>query len=257
MKLTEENYFSSDANMFYTGSTQIKDFLKCEECALAKLKGNWESLPTKSMQVSSYIDASISGTLKEFKEKNSNIFLKSGDLKSDYKIAEDVVNQIKDDPMFYKYVSGEPQKIFTGEISNVPVKIKIDSYHEGKCIVDLKAIANFDLIWNERAHKKENFINYYDYVLQGALYQEIVRQNTGLKLPFIIAATTKQKYAKRALLQIPQDELDLKLVFLKSYLPRVQALKQGVQIPTNCNECEYCVSKLKTKKIFYYDDFFS
>lgn len=54
----------------------------------------------------------------------------------------------------------------TGEISGVPVKIKIDSYHPGKAIVDLKAMANLDLLWNEKTHQKENFVDFYDYVLQ-------------------------------------------------------------------------------------------
>lgn len=54
----------------------------------------------------------------------------------------------------------------TGEISGIPVKIKIDAYHKNKVIVDLKAIANLSLIWNEKLHQKQNFIDYYDYVLQ-------------------------------------------------------------------------------------------
>jgi hypothetical protein len=164
--LTEENYFNQENNMKYTGSSQIKDFIKCEACALAKLKGEWQEEKSKAMMVSSYIDAAISGELDIFKEQNPEIFLKNGELKADYKIAEDVIKQMQDDPLFMKYLSGEPQVIMTGEISGVPVKIKIDSYHEGKCIVDLKCMANLDLLWNEKTHQKENFIDYYDYVLQ-------------------------------------------------------------------------------------------
>lgn len=255
-KLNEENYFSKENNMKYTGSTQIKDFLKCESCAMAKLNGEWEEEKSKAMLVSSYIDEAISGTLNNFKEKNPEIFLKNGDLKADYKLAEQVLEQMKSDEMFMKYLNGEHQVIMTGEISGVPVKIKIDSYHKDKCIVDLKAMANLDLIWNDALHKKENFIDSYDYVLQAALYQEIVRQNTGKKLPFIIAVTTKQKYSRRALLQIPQEKMDLKLEFLKEYLPYMQSLKQGKKEPSNCDECDYCISKQKCDKIYYYDDYF-
>lgn len=257
MELTENNYFDQENNIKYTGSSQIKDFLKCEACALAKLKGEWLEEKSKAMMVSSYIDAAISGELDIFKEQNSEIFTKQGELKADYKIAEDVIEQMKDDPMFMKYLSGKPQVIMTGEISGVPVKIKIDSYHEGKCIVDLKCMANLDLIWNEKTHQKENFIDNYDYVLQAALYQEIVRQNTGLQLPFIIAVTTKQKYSQRALLQIPQEKLDLKLEFLKEYLPHIQALKEGKIEPSECGHCDYCISKQKTEQIWYYDDYFN
>ncbi len=37
MKVTQKNYFSKEASKIYTGSTEIKEFLKCESCALAKI----------------------------------------------------------------------------------------------------------------------------------------------------------------------------------------------------------------------------
>lgn len=159
--LTEETYFSPENNMKYTGSSQIKDFIKCPAYAMAKLKGEWVEEKSKPMLVSSYIDAAISNELDFFKEQNPEIFTKQGELKADYKIAEDVITQMKNDTMFYKYLSGEPQVIMTGEISGVPVKIKIDSYHKDKLLVDEKAMGSLDLLWNEKTHQKENFIDYY------------------------------------------------------------------------------------------------
>jgi hypothetical protein len=90
----------------------------------------------------------------------------------------------------------------------------------------------------------------------GTIYQEIVYQNTGKRLPFILAACTKQKYSQRALLQIPQQELDLKLEFLKQYLPHLQDLKQGKVQPTSCNHCNFCISRQKVDRIWYYNDYF-
>lgn len=256
MKLTEENYFSKEASKIYTGSSEIKNFLKCESCALAKLNGEWQEEKSKAMLVSSYIDEAISGTLDKFKEQNPEIFLKNGELKVDYKIADEVLKQMQDDEIFMKYLNGEHQVIMTGEISGVPVKIKIDSFHKDKAIVDLKAMANLDLIWNDKTKQKENFIDYYQYTIQAALYQEVVRQNTGKQLPFIIAACTKQKYSQRALLQIPQQIIDNELLFLQNYLPHLQDLKQGKIKPISCNNCEWCISKQKCNKIYFYDDYF-
>ena len=253
--LTNENYFKKENQIKYTGSSQIKDFLSCESCALAKLKEEWQEETNKAMQISSYIDAAISNELEQFKLENPDIFTKLGALKSEYQLAEDVLSQARQDEMFMKYLNGEHQVIMTGEISGVPVKIKIDSYHKDKCIVDLKAVKDFNLIWNEETRQKENFIIYYDYILQGALYQEIVRQNTGKQLPFIIAACTKEKYSQRALLQIPQEEMDLKLQFLEQYLPHLQDLKQGKIEPTECGKCDYCKSKKKCTQLYYYNDF--
>lgn len=253
--LNNDNYYDREMQIKYTGSTQIKDFLQCEACALAKLNGEFEEEKSKAMLVSSYIDSYFSKELDQFKEQNPDIFTKNGELKSDYKLAEEVIRQIEDDPMFLKYLSGEPQKIMTGEISGVPVKIKIDSFHD-KVIVDLKCMANLALAWNEETHTKENFIDNYKYTLQAALYQEIVRQNTGKQLPFIIAVATKQKYSQRLLLQIPQEKMDFELEFLKNYLPHIQALKEGKESPTSCEHCDYCISKKKTTQIYFYDDYF-
>lgn len=254
--LTNDNYFSSDAQQIYTGSSEIKAFLECEACALAKIKGEWIEETSKNMLVSSYIDAWMSDELEEFKELNPDIFLKSGELKADYKLANNVIEQIKADPMFLKYISGQNQVIMTGEISGVPVKIKIDSFFPDKAIVDLKSMATLDLQWSDKEKKKLNFIDNYRYTLQAALYQEIVRQNTGKQLPFIIAVCTKEKYSRRALLQIPQDIMDSELQFLKEYLPHLQKVKTGEITPTTCNECDYCISRQKVDCIYYYDDFF-
>lgn len=93
--------------------------------------------------------------------------------------------------------------------------------------------------------------------LQAALYQEICYQNTGKKLPFIIAVATKEKYSRRALLQIDQETMDREMQFLKEYLPHLQAVKQGKIKPTSCGTCPYCISKQKTTQIYWYQDFFN
>lgn len=130
MELTEENYFSKEASQIYTGSSEIKDFLKCESCALAKLRGKWIEESSTALKQSSYVDAWMGDELEDFKKENPDIFTKQGTLKCEYKIAEEIIEQIKQDSMFLKYIkSGENQVIMTGEISNVPVKIKIDCFH--------------------------------------------------------------------------------------------------------------------------------
>lgn len=257
IKINNTNYFSKEICEIYTGSSEIKSMLQCEACTLAKLRGEWIEESSMALKQSSYIDAWMSNELEDFKKENADVFTKQGTLKSEYKLAENIIEQIKEDSMFMKYITaGENQVIMTGEISNVPIKIKIDCYHKDKCITDLKCVKDFNLIFNEKTKQKENFIDYYQYTIQAALYQEIVKQNTGKQLPFIIAACTKQKYSQKALLQIPQQELDLKLEFLKQYLPHLQDLKQGRVQPTSCDHCDYCISKKKVDRIWYYDDYF-
>ena len=232
--LVEENYFSKENNLKYCGSSQIKSFLDCEARTMAELKGEWQQEPSKALLIGSYVDNAVSGTLDIFKAQNPDIFKKDGSLKSEFVQADYILNRIERDELFMKYISGDHQTIMTGEIANVPIKIKIDSYFPDKAIVDLKVVKDFQPIWNDETKMKENFIDYWKYTLQAALYQEIVRQNTGKQLPFIIAACTKQEFSERALLSIPQEELDFKLEFLKKYLPHIQELKEGKIKPSYC-----------------------
>lgn len=256
MILTEENYFSQEAEKFYTGSTQIKNFLKCEAEALAKINGEWVEEKSDALIQSSYIDEYFSGTLDNFKLEHPEIFTQKGELRANYKQLDDIIAQTEKDKMFMKYINGKHQVIMTGEIAGVPVKIKIDSFHEHKCIVDLKAIKDLKLIWNEDLKIKENFIDHYDYVLQAAIYREIVRQNTGEVLPFVIAVLTKEKYSERALLNIPDDLMNEKLAFLEEILPHIKDLKDGVIQPTECGKCDYYKSLAKVNNVLDYKDYF-
>lgn len=256
MKLTEDNYFSKEAEAFYTGSTQIKNFLKCEAETMAKINGKWVEETSDALIQSSYIDEYFSGTLDKFKVEHPEIFTQKGELRANYKQLDDIIAQAENDKKFMQYINGKHQVIMTGEIAGVPIKIKIDSFHEGKVIVDLKAIKDLKPIWNEELKIKENFIDHYDYILQAALYQEIVRQNTGEKLRFVIAVLTKEKYSERALLKIPQELMDKKIAFLEEYLPHIKELKDGIIQPTECEKCDYYKSLAKVTKIFNYNDYF-
>lgn len=166
--LNHENYFSKENNIKYAGSSQIKSFISCEQAALAELTGEWVKEKTESLLVSSYLDEKISGSLDKFKDSNPEIFTKQGDLKSQYKHIEEIYDEINSErnAMFKKYLSGQHQTIMVGEISGVPIKIKIDSYFPEKAIIDLKCVKDFNLIFNEKTKKREDFITYYDYILQ-------------------------------------------------------------------------------------------
>ena len=124
-KITNKNYFSQEISQIYTGSSEVKSMLACESATLAKLRGEWIEEPSTALKQSSYVDAWMGDELEDFKKENPDIFTKQGTLKCEYKIAEEIIEQIKQDSMFLKYIkSGENQVIMTGEISNVPVKIK-------------------------------------------------------------------------------------------------------------------------------------
>ena len=252
--LVEENYFDMSNELKYCGSSQIKSFMDCEARTMAKIKGEWEEETTTALLVGSYVDAAISGTLDIFKAKHPEILKKDGTLKSDYVKADYILNRIQRDELFMKYISGNHQTIMTGEIANVPIKIKIDSYFPNKVIVDMKCVRDFEPVWNSETKTRENFIDYWKYTLQGALYQEIVRQNTGKKLPFYIAAVTKENQPDIAVVGIPDEELEKQLEIIKEVLPTIGNIKNGVIAPKRCEKCDYCKYTKKLDKVIDYRD---
>ena len=252
--ITEETYFSKENELKFCGSSQIKSFMDCEARTMAKINGEWEEEPSTALLVGSYVDSAVSGTLDIFKAKHPEILKKDGSLKAEYVKADYILNRIERDELFMKYISGDHQTIMTGEIANVPIKIKIDSYFPDKAIVDLKCVKDFEPVWNNETKMKENFIDYWKYTLQGALYQEIVRQNTGKRLPFYIAAVTKENEPDIVVAGIPDEVLDIELEKIKEILPKIKMIKDGILEPTRCEKCDYCKwTKTLTKVLDYRD----
>ena len=243
MKLTQRNYFSTKANKEFMSVSQFKAFEKCPNAALAEIKGKYKREKTTSLLVGSYVDAWAEGTLDKFKEENPEIFKKDGTLKAEYIHAEVIIERIKKDKFFMKHLSGKKQVIMTGTINGVAVKIKIDSLLPDK-IVDLKIMKDFE----SQYHAEKGVLpwfEYWGYDLQGAVYQEIVRQNTGLKLPFYLAAATKEKTPDIDVVLLNQQMLDFALEHFSTDVPMYDAIKKGVIEPERCEKCEYC----KTTKV--------
>lgn len=238
MKLTQRNYFSKKANKEFMSVSQFKSFEKCQTAALAEINGKHKREMTTSLLVGSYVDAYFEGTLDAFIRKTPEIFKKDGTLKAEYIQADAIIKRIERDKLFMKYLSGEKQVIMTGTINGVKVKIKIDSLLPDK-IVDLKIVKDFQNIWHEEKGSLPWF-EYWEYDMQGAVYQEIVRQNTGLVLPFYLAAATKEKTTDIDIVHIGQNYLDFALDRFKRDVELYDAIKLGFVEPERCEKCEYC-----------------
>ena len=246
MKLTQENYFSREADRKYLSVSQYKNFVGtlgrpgCEAEAIAKLNGEWEMKKTTSLMVGSYVDSHFEGTLSLFKAHNPDIFTKQGALKSEYRRAEEVINRIERDNYFMLHMQGEKQVIMTGELFGAEWKIKMDSYFPDTLIVDLKCMKSLrEANWVKDSGYM-NFITYWGYDLQGAIYQKIVEINTGKKLPFKIAAASKEEYPDIAVIQVEQSLMDAALAEVESNVPKILALKNGEIEPMRCEMCDYC-----------------
>lgn len=254
MQLCAENYYSTIANYEYMSVSQYKDFVgtygkvACEEQALAKLKGKWVEEKSTALLVGGYVDAYFEGTLHEYMQMNPQIFKQDGELKSEYIHANRIIERIERDSYFMRTLSGEKQVIMTGEIGGVKWKIKMDSFLPDIAIVDLKIV--------ESVHKHKwvpdigylDFVRYWGYDIQGAVYQEVVRQNTGKKLPFYISAATKEKVPRIRVIQVPQSILTDALKSTELALPHVLDVKYGRIQPIRCELCDYCAETHVIKK---------
>ncbi len=234
--ITNENYFSKENQMKYFGSSQFKSFMDCEAATMAEINGEYIREKTVSLLVGSYVDAHFEGTLDIFSAQNPEIFTGKGELRSNFSQANEIIARIERDEMFMRYLSGEHQVIKTGELFGYPWKIKIDSYHPGKAIVDLKIMKDFEPVWVS-GHGKVHFIDAWRYDLQGAIYAAV----EGNGLPFYIAAATKETNgADIEIFHIPQQKLDTALKIVEAYIDRFADIKAGKIEPARCGRCPYC-----------------
>lgn len=246
MKLTAENYHSNVANYHFCSVSQYKDFCGsygkkgCEKTALAKIAGKYIPKKTTALLVGGYVDAYFEGTLGKYKEENPECFKKDGGLKAEYVKADKIIERVTQDRVFMKYMSGQKQVIMTAEMFGVPFKIKMDSYLPGQAIVDLKVVESIRKAKWTGDSAPMDFIEYWGYDIQGAVYQKVVEIITGKKLPFFIAAATKEDATDFEVIRVPQTKLDAAIAAVKTNLPRIQRLKSMQEEPTACETCEYC-----------------
>ena len=241
MKLTNENYFSPEAMREYWSVSQFKSFLKCEACGLAEVRGLYKQEETKSLLIGKYVDAYFSDEMPKFlNESGHKMLKKNGELLADFSHANDIIKRIESDPMMMEYLTGDKQTIMTAELFGVPWKIKIDVYN-GERIVDLKCMKDFEEIY-EPGYGRRSWIEYWGYDIQGAIYQKVVELNTGKRLPFYIAAVTKEKVPDIDLIQIPQSYLDTAYKIVEAHIDRLDLVKTGIVEPSRCERCDYCKS---------------
>ena len=129
----------------------------------------------------------------------------------------------------------------TGELFGCKWKIKMDSYLPGSAIVDLKIVESLVKPKWVRDTGYLDFVRYWGYDIQGAVYQEIVRQNTGKKLPFFIAGATKEKPEPDIrVIKVEQHYLDEAMSMVQANMPRILRVKNGEDTPDRCELCDCC-----------------
>ncbi len=239
MILTNENYYSSEANQAFMSVSSYKTFQKCEAMAMAEIRGEWTRPQTTALLVGSYIDSWFEGTLDEFCKAHPEIYTKTGKLKADFLQAEELIEFVKRDPMFMRYMAGKKQVIITAELFGTPWKIKIDSYHPDK-IVDLKVMRSMERIMGK------SFVEHWGYDLQMAIYSAV----EGRDLATYLAVVTKQDPPDKEIISVPRWRRVELLEDVERKMPHILAVKRGEIPPMRCGVCEYCrATKMLTEPI--------
>lgn len=235
MRLTKSNYYSQEMNQKYWSASFVKSMLNCPASALAELRGEYERPKTSALMVGSYVDEALTGNLDKFKAEHPEILKKDGTLKADYVLAEEMIARAKSDETFMRFMKGRHQSIKTGTIDGIPFKAKFDIYVPGERIVDLKTVKDTQPVYKQ-GMGKVNFADAWNWVLQMAIYQHL----EGHGLPCYLAVITKESPCDIALIQIEQYRMDAELQFLRSILPKLDAMRSGIIEPDRCDSCAYC-----------------
>lgn len=257
MILTQENYYSTEANMAYMSASQYKAFCQCEAAALAELQGEWVQPSTQALLVGGYIDAWFAGELPVYQAQHPELFKRDGTLKAEYLKAQDVIARMESDELYSMLMSGQKQVVRTGLIAGVPFKVKIDSLLDAAAcrqiaeefpgaapalgfgdgaIVDQKVMRDLGDVWSDEERRMVPFAQAWGYDIQGAIYQAV----EGHMMPFILAVGTREEPADLAALYIPDDALRAKLYEVEDLAPRFQAIKEGREEPRRCERCPWC-----------------
>ena len=253
ISLTNTNYHTTRANKDYWSVSLFKAFDRCEACGLAMVRGEYEQEKTTSLMVGSYVDSYVAGEYNEFVTEHPEVFnSRTGELKADYRKADELIRIIEGQPLMMDFLTGEKQVIMSAELFDVPWKIKID-VHGGNRIVDLKVVKDFEPMYKDGLGRV-SWVEYWGYDIQGAIYQRIEQLYSGRTepLPFYLVAVTKEKIPNFDVIQIPQHYLDTALKVVESKIDRFDLIKSGDISPVRCEKCDYCklTKRLTTPSVF-------
>lgn len=273
--INRDNYY--DVKDVLSAST-IKSFETCEAAALAAIRGDYVRPSTTALLVGGYIDAALDGDdeLEKFRSRHPEIFnSRTGELKAEYRHAEEVVQRCKDDALFRALTIDVPsdghQYIVLGSIGvtasgePIPCKGKLDFLIQpdyllrlaelfpawadyfrfcsarGGLIVDLKSAANTDEQWSDDVGCRVPWLQSWHYDRQLAVYRELYRQQSGKVLPVMVLVCTKETSPSLLPLTIDPGTLDEGLAEATALAPRVWYLMQTDEPdPHRCEKCAWC-----------------
>jgi hypothetical protein len=264
MLLTDENYYSKEADSVYMSCSQYKTWTQCEALGFAKyVSGEYEKLEQSgviSRDKTALIMGNFVGTKWESEDAHEQFKLEhpeilstrgatKGQLKTTYKLGELMYERTVKDPLFKRSMTGEHEKIITFEMFGVKWKCRLDLINlDNKCITDLKTTQNFKETYGS-VHGQQGYLPFYEiwrYPLQLAIYQKAGLIEYGITFDMFISVVTKEKIPNFDVLDFDATEWDdrfkYELDLIETNLPRILKVKNKEDMPERCEECEYCIA---------------
>lgn len=261
MILNDENYYSDEANRKFMSVSQYKDFLTCEAAALARLDGRYKQENLDCFTIGSYVHAAIDGpeAIELFRREHPEIYSSrgatKGELKAEYKHADLMIETILNDELCAQMLEGEKEVIISAELFGVLWKAKVDvlAIEDGR-MTDLKTVKEIKArFWNEELRKWDSFVERFGYTIQMAVYTELERvfNHRFERLEPFIVAVSKEEVPDKEIICFDDEALQEELQKVKVNLPRVIAVKEGIEEPRRCGKCKYCRQTKKAKIIHF------
>ena len=248
MILNQENYYSKEADMEYMSVSQWKLFNECEAKALAIIEGREDATYKDSFLEGQLFEAVVTGGKELFISKHPELIstrgATAGQLKSEFKKVITSAEKFNEQNFFKNIIQKcDKQVILTGKICDVKVKCALDLFDkETNSIYDIKCMKDFKETWDKSEKCYKPWYYTYNYVLQLAVYRELVRQNFGEPKEIGLISATKEDVPDIEALSFSSELLDLELENFKLKVKRYDDIKKGKLEPIKCGCCDYCKS---------------
>lgn len=248
--MNKANYYTVESDWQYWSVSQYKDFEKCEAAATAKLKDEWKpSGSPEPLIVGNYVHSYFESKTahKAFVANNVGaIISKSGKTKGQpkkaYKQAGMMIQTLENDDFFNEVYQGKKEVPLEGTIFGVKWKGKLDCLNvKGQYFCDIKTVDDIQKPhWNNENRQRISFVEDREYILQMAVYQELLKQKYGKTFEPFIFAVSKQDVPDKMAINIDQWKLDNALAQIETNVDHFNRVKNGQEEPKHCGKCEYC-----------------
>lgn len=266
MILTEENYYSVEADNEYMSCSQYQGFMECEAKQLAKLQKRWVEEPTDAFIVGNFFhshfesreahqtfciehmdriytkasikkyenakavmekELAVDGTSKIIPEEHLEFL-------SPIKQAVKMIDVVERDPLMRQFIDlpGEHERIVSGTLFGVKWRGKLDKYvRDLRFIIDYKTVANiWETTYNPVTKTRETFVEKYGYLMRAAVYSIIEMQeyyNIGFEEAYKKLQADECDAAEFILLCVSKQEyLDKEAIRLNHVKEYIRELEQ-------------------------------